>query len=65
MLIAFDDEIISAMTIYCKRNNISLEKIMQESIIQYQLRHRINDLGEVYSKGITKIGSSRNRVGGF
>jgi hypothetical protein len=55
MLIGTDDKLLEGIQEYCKINGLEIEKVVQESVIQYQLRHCIDEKGKTYSKEISKI----------
>jgi hypothetical protein len=48
MNIEINENICSGLLKYCNKNNIDFEKIVEESIIQNQLRHHIDHDGNIY-----------------
>jgi hypothetical protein len=48
MNIEIDDNIVSGLLSYCNKNNIDFIKTVEESILQNQLRHNIDNEGNVY-----------------
>lgn len=54
MTIKIDDKICNGISKYCKEKNIDIKKIIEESLIQNQLRHKISMDGNVYNSEDTK-----------
>ena len=48
MNIEINENIASGLLKYCDKNNIDFKKVVEESIIQNQLRHNINHEGIIY-----------------
>jgi len=48
MNIEINEKFCSGLFKYCNKNNIDFEKIMEESIVQNQLRHNIDQDGNIY-----------------
>jgi hypothetical protein len=48
MNIEIDENICSGLLKYCNKNNIDFEKVVEESVIQNQLRHHIDHDGNIY-----------------
>ena len=48
MNIDIDKKICSGLLEYCNKNNVDFIKIVEESIVQNQLRHNINQEGNIY-----------------
>jgi hypothetical protein len=48
MNIEINENITSGLLKYCEKNNIDFGKIIEESIIQNQLRHNIDHEGNIY-----------------
>jgi hypothetical protein len=48
MNVEIDDNIVSGLLSYCNKNNIDFIKTVEESILQNQLRHNIDNEGNVY-----------------
>lgn len=48
MNIDIDEHITSGLLLYCKKNSIDFKKVVEESILQNQLRHNIDFEGNMY-----------------